>query len=151
MSYYLSPNFTLEEMVKSQTAERRGISNVPELHHIEAMEALCENILQPIRDEFGPFIVSSGFRGAELCLAIGSTINSQHAKGEAADFEVAGIDNADLAVWIRDSLPFDQLILECYTGGNSGWIHCSYCSYRHNRGELLTFDRVNGYRKGLIL
>ena len=72
MSYYLSPNFTLEEMVKSQTAERRGIPNVPELHHIEAMEALCENILQPIRDEFGPFIVSSGFRSAELCLAIGS-------------------------------------------------------------------------------
>ena len=151
MSYYLSPNFTLEEMVKSQTAERKGIPNTPELHHIEAMEALCENILQPIRYEFGSFIVSSGFRSAELCLAIGSSINSQHAKGEAADFEVAGIDNADLAVWIRDSLPFDQLILECYTGGNSGWIHCSYCSYRDNRGELLTFDRVNGYRKGLIL
>lgn len=151
MSYYLSPNFTLEEMVKSQTAERRGIPNVPELHHIEAMEALCENILQPIRDEFGSFIVSSGFRSAELCLAIGSTINSQHAKGEAADFEVSGIDNADLAMWIRDNLPFDQLILECYTGGNSGWIHCSHCSYQDNRGELLTFDRVNGYRKGLIL
>ena len=151
MSYYLSPNFTLEEMVKSQTAERRGIPNVPELHHIEAMEALCENILQPIRDEFGPFIVSSGFRSAELCLAIGSTINSQHAKGEAADFEVGGIDNADLAMWIRDNLPFDQLILECYTGGNSGWVHCSYCEYQENRGELLTFDRVNGYRKGLIL
>jgi zinc D-Ala-D-Ala carboxypeptidase len=151
MSYYLSPNFTLEEMVKSQTAERRGIPNVPELHHIEAMEALCGNILQPIRDEFGPFIVSSGFRSAELCLAIGSTINSQHAKGEAADFEVGGIDNADLAMWIRDNLPFDQLILECYTGGNSGWVHCSYCSYQDNRGELLTFDRVNGYRKGLIL
>jgi zinc D-Ala-D-Ala carboxypeptidase len=151
MSYYLSPNFTLEEMVKSQTAERKGIPNIPELHHIEAMEALCENILQPIRDEFGSFIVSSGFRSAELCLAIGSSINSQHAKGEAADFEVAGIDNADLAMWIRDNLPFDQLILECYTGGNSGWIHCSYSSHSENRGELLTFDRVNGYRKGLIL
>ena len=147
----LSRNFTIDEMVKSQTAERRDIPNLPDEGQIKNMVELCENILQPIRDEFGSFIVSSGFRSAELCVAIGSSIKSQHAKGEAADFEVAGVDNADLAVWIRDSLPFDQLILECYTGGNSGWIHCSYCSYRHNRGELLTFDRVNGYRKGLIL
>ena len=53
MTFPLSPNFSLEEMVKSQTAERKGIPNAPELHHIEAMELLCEKILQPIRDEFG--------------------------------------------------------------------------------------------------
>ena len=142
----LSKNFSVKEFTTSA-----GMVIVPTDEQIFCLRTLCNNLLQPIRDEFGPFIVSSGFRSAELCVAIGSSIKSQHAKGEAADFEVAGVDNADLAVWIRDSLPFDQLILECYTGGNSGWIHCSYCSYRHNRGELLTFDRVNGYRKGLIL
>ena len=71
MTFPLSPNFSLEEMVKSQTAERKGIPNAPELHHIEAMELLCEKILQPIRDEFGSFLVSSGYRSPELCVAIG--------------------------------------------------------------------------------
>ena len=145
----LSNNFTLDEMVKSQTAERKGIPNTPDDSQIESMKLLCENILQPIRDEYGPFLVSSGFRSGELCVAIGSNIHSQHAKGEAADFEVAGVDNYGLAVWIQDNLDFDQLILECYTGGNSGWIHCSY-KPEGNRKETLTYDKVNNYREGLL-
>ena len=149
MTFPLSPNFSLEEMVKSQIAERKGIPNAPELHHIEAMELLCEKILQPIRDEFGSFLVSSGYRSPELCVAIGSSLDSQHAKGQAADFEVAGIDNYDLAKWIEDNLDYDQLILECYTGGNTGWVHCSY-KPEGNRKEVLTYDKENGYRKGLL-
>ena len=145
----LSNNFTLDEMVKSQTAERKGIPNTPNDDQIESMRLLCENILQPIRDEYGSFIVSSGFRSGELCVAIGSNIHSQHAKGEAADFEVAGVDNYGVAVWIQDNLDFDQLILECYTGGNSGWIHCSY-KPEGNRKQTLTYDRVNNYREGLL-
>mgnify|MGYP003135748402 CR=1 FL=1 len=145
----LSKNFSLTEMQKSQTAERRGIPNVANDLQIESMVLLAENILQPIRDEFGPFMVSSGFRCPELCIAVGSNIHSQHAKGEAADFEVPNIDNLELAHWIRDNLDFDQLILECYTGGNSGWIHCSY-KPEGNRKQMLTYDRVNGYRDGLL-
>ena len=145
----LSKNFSLTEMQKSQTAERRGIPNVANDLQIESMVLLAENILQPIRDEFGPFMVSSGFRCPELCIAVGSNIHSQHAKGEAADFEVPNIDNLELARWIRDNLDFDQLILECYTGGNSGWIHCSY-KPEGNRKQMLTYDRVNGYRDGLL-
>ena len=145
----LSKNFSLTEMQKSQTAERRGIPNVANDEQIESMVLLAENILQPIRDEFGSFMVSSGFRCPELCIAVGSNIHSQHAKGEAADFEVPNIDNLDLARWIRDNLDFDQLILECYTGGNSGWIHCSY-KPEGNRKQMLTYDRVNGYRDGLL-
>ena len=122
----LSKNFSLQEMIKSQTALRKGIDNVPNQEQIDNMVKLAENILQPIRDEYGSFIVSSGYRCPELCLQIGSSIDSQHAKGQAADFEVAGVDNMELAEWIRDNLEFDQLILECYTGGNTGWIHCSY-------------------------
>ena len=89
-------------------------------------------------------------RSAELCLAIGSKITSQHAKGEAADFEVSGVDNYELALWIEENLEFDQLILECYTGGNSGWIHCSYIP-EGNRKQTLTYDRTNGYRHGFIV
>jgi len=145
----LSKNFSLGEMTKSQTAERKGLDNVPGKVDIEAMQKLCENILQPIRDHYDkPFMVSSGYRSPELCLAIGSSIKSQHAKGQAADFEVPGISNMALAEYIKDNLEFDQLILECYKGGNTGWVHCSYV--HEPRKEVLTFDRSNGYRSGLI-
>lgn len=146
----LSLNFTLAELIKSQTAERKGIDNYPDPSHIENLKLLAENILQPIRDKFGPFIVSSGYRSPELCVAVGSTIKSQHAKGQAADFEVSGIDNYDLARWIESNLPFDQLILECYKPGdkNSGWVHCSYV--HEPRKETLTYQRDVGYQKGLL-
>ncbi len=144
----LSKNFSLAELTKSQTAERKGIPNTPTADHIFNLTALCENILQPIRNEFGSFIVSSGYRSPELCEAIGSKATSQHAKGEAADFEVAGISNYKLASWIEENLPFDQLILECFQGGNSGWIHCSYIP--DGRKETLTYNRSEGYRKGLL-
>ena len=62
--------------------------------------------------------------------------------------EVAGVDNYELAEWIMGNLDFDQLILECYTGGNSGWVHCSYVE--NGRKEMLTYDKLNGYRHGLI-
>ena len=144
----LSKNFSLQEMIKSQTALRKGIDNVPNQEQIDNMVKLAENILQPIRDEYGSFIVSSGYRCPELCLQIGSSIDSQHAKGQAADFEVAGVDNMELAEWIRDNLEFDQLILECYTGGNTGWIHCSYV--HEPRKEILTYNRKDGYVHGLV-
>tara|TARA_R100001163_G_scaffold15151_3_gene13761 strand:- start:6159 stop:6608 length:450 start_codon:yes stop_codon:yes gene_type:complete len=145
----LSANFSLAEMTKSQTAMRKGIDNIPDQTSIDNMIKLCERILQPIRDAYNiPFTVSSGYRCGELCLAVGSSLKSQHAKGQAADFEVPGISNMQLAKWIRDHLEFDQLILECYTGGNSGWVHCSYV--HEPRKEVLTYDRANGYRHGLI-
>ena len=126
----LSRNFTLSELTKSDTAIRKGINNNPNAEQIEKLKALCENILQPVRDHFGRVKVTSGFRSVDLCLAIGSSSNSQHARAEAADFECVGVDNAELADWIKDNLPYDQLIVEYYTPGepNSGWIHCSYVS-----------------------
>jgi hypothetical protein len=124
----LTRNFTLSELIKSDTAIRKGINNNPNAEQIEKLKALCENILQPVRDHFGRVKVTSGFRSVELCLAIGSSQNSQHARAEAADFECPGVDNAELADWINQNLDYDQLILEFYTPGepNSGWIHCSY-------------------------
>ena len=145
---YLSPNFSLEEMCKSSTALRKNINNSPNDEQVQCMIELCENILQPIRDEFGPFIVSSGYRSVALCEAINSKATSQHAKGQAADFEVPGVDNYELALWIADNLPYDQLILEYYSGGNSGWIHCSYVP--NGRKQKLTIDNYHGTRIGLI-
>ena len=100
----LTRNFSLSELIKSDTAIRRGINNNPNAGQIENLKLLCENILQPVRDHFGRVKVTSGFRSPELCVAIGSSVNSQHAKAEAADFECVGVDNAELADWIHSCL-----------------------------------------------
>jgi len=127
-------------MVKSQVAEREGINNNPSEAQIEALQRLCENVLQPIRDHYGmPVTVSSGFRSALLCTRIGSSINSQHASGQAADFEIFGVSNQELVIWIDQNLDYDQMILEFWKGPdepNSGWIHVSY-KKEGNRKELL--------------
>ena len=124
----LSRNFSLQELIKSDTAIRLDIDNNPNADQVEKLKSLCEKILQPVRDHFGRVKVTSGYRSPELCAAIGSSVNSQHAKAEAADFEVIGTDNAEVADWIKMNCETDQLILEFYTPGepNSGWIHCSY-------------------------
>ena len=90
----LSNNFSLNELVRSQTAERKSIDNTPSAEHQENLKSLCMNVLQPIRDHFGKVVtVSSGYRSPELCIAIGSRTTSQHAKGEAADFEIFGVSH----------------------------------------------------------
>ena len=111
----LSRNFSLSELIKSSTAIRHGIANEPNEDQIEKLKLLCENILQPVRDHFGRVTVTSGFRSPELCLKVNSSINSQHCKAEAADFEVIGVSNAEVSDWIKNTLPYDQLILEFWT------------------------------------
>ena len=135
----LSANFELAELIKSQVAERKGIPNNPSPDQIDNLKSLCINVLQPIRSEFDkPVIISSGFRSAELCIAIGSKPTSQHAEGKAADLEIPGVDNMELAMWIKNNLNFDQLILEFYKDGepNSGWIHVSW-NGDDNRNQTL--------------
>ena len=101
----LTANITLDELTKSQVAERKGINNNPNPQQIENLKALATNILQPIRSHYDkPLIISSGFRCAELCIAIGSSVNSQHVADNdaaAADFEIPGVDNRELAMYIR--------------------------------------------------
>jgi len=134
----LSQHFSYQEFIKSQTAARKGIKNEPNDTQLYNMKMVCMNILEPIRTTFErPVIITSGFRSPELCVAIGSSTNSQHAKGEAADFEIPGVSNKEVADWIHENLPNDQLILEFFDGKdpNSGWIHCSHKP--ENRGEYL--------------
>jgi len=97
----LSKNFSLIELTKSQTAERKGIPNDPSADHINNLELLCERVLQPVRDHFNHVVsISSGYRSSELCIAIGSSLESQHAKGQAADFEIFGTPNNEIFNWI---------------------------------------------------
>ena len=146
----LSANFNLSELTKSQTAERKGIPNNPSPGQIDNLKELCMNVLQPIRSNFEkPVIISSGYRSAELCVAIGSSISSQHTEGKAADLEVPGIDNKELATWIKHNLEYDQLILEFYKEGepDSGWIHVSYNGSDNRKQNLLAYKDDNNKTK----
>ena len=145
----LTANFSLDELIKSQVAERKGINNNPSPMQIDNLRALAVNILQPIRSHFAkPLIISSGFRCAQLCIEIGSSINSEHCadnKSAAADFEIPGVDNKELAEWIKSNLEYNQLILEFYRDGepSSGWVHCSYSTDLNKKQSLIAYRQDN--------
>ena len=145
----LTANFSVLELTKSQTAERKRIDNTPSPEHQENLRLLCEAVLQPVRDHFSRVVsVSSGYRSPELCEAIGSKSTSQHARGEAADFEIFGISNKVLADYINETLHYDQLILEYWNESdpNSGWVHCSF-SEGNNRKQYLRAYKEDGKTK----
>ena len=148
----LSEHFTLKEMTASKTAKRLGISNDPDQNQLISLAVLCNRILEPVRIHFNkPIVPSSGFRSVQLCEAIGSKSTSQHTRGQACDFEIFGIDNLELAKWIKSNLEFDQLILEGYEPGdtNSGWIHCSYNNLGSQRRQVLHTTDFKNYKVGL--
>ncbi len=139
----LSKNFTLAELCKSQTAIRNNIDNIPtDQIIINNLIAVSNNILQPIRDNFGiPFSPNSGYRSKELNNKIGGSKTSQHCKGQAVDVEVPTVSNLDLANWCSVHLNYDQIILEFYKEEepSSGWVHISF-NIESNRKKYLTFD-----------
>ena len=140
----LSTNFSLHELTKSDTAIRQGIDNTPPMQVIENLQDLVDNILQPLRDKFGVIAVTSGYRSPAVNKAIGGSTTSDHCHGYAADFEVLGMDNRELALYIRNNLKYKQLILEFYSGlPDSGWVHCSF-QKDANKGQTLTARKVNG-------
>jgi hypothetical protein len=125
----LSPNFTLSEMVKSETALRHNMDNTPGEAEIANLKTLCEKVLQPVRDHYGKGVkVNSGFRHPDVNAAVGGSKTSDHCRGQAADIEIPGVPNHELAEWIKANLDYTQLILEFYTRGvpDSGWVHVSY-------------------------
>jgi hypothetical protein len=151
----LSPNFTLKELTRSDTATRLGLDNTPNDEALENLKLLCEKVLQPVRDHFGKSVtVNSGYRSPESNAAVGGSKTSDHCKGQACDLEIDGIPNPELAQWIMDNLEYTQLILEFYVPGgdpNAGWVHVSYDPNNLKKQEL-TAVRVAGktqYLQGL--
>ena len=145
----LSKNLALSEVTRSETAKRRGISNMPTPEHIENFKKLAENVFQPIRDHFGvPIRISSGYRSEALNKAIGGAgkmVNgkyvpsSQHCTGEAIDIDMDGtsITNKQIFDYIKANLEFDQLIWEFGTDANPDWVHVSYESTGKQRKQIL--------------
>ncbi len=153
----LSDHFSLRELTKSQTGIRLGISNEPDSEHLVNLVALCHNVLEPIRKEFGVVTVTSCYRSPALNKAIGSTSEkSQHIFGEACDLEAfRAKSNLFVAEWIKTSLDFDQLILEYYKDGDpfSGWIHVSSKRLQSQNRNICLHTVVNdgktAYQEGL--
>ena len=151
----LTNNFSLAEMVKSETALRHDMDNTPGEVEIANLKTLCEKVLQPVRDYFQKGVkCNSGYRAPAVNQKVGGSPTSDHCKGQAADIEIPGIPNADLAIWIMDNLEYTQLILEFYTPGvpDSGWVHVSY-DPANLKKQNLTATKKDGktvYLPGLV-
>jgi len=142
---YISEHLTLAELIRSESAKRNGISNMPTAEHIANLKLLAEHIFQPIRANFRcPILISSGYRSKELNAKIGGANTSQHSFGQAIDIDMDGtnygVDNQEIFYYIKDKLPFDQLIWEFGNDKNPDWVHCSY-SDRHRREVLIAYKQ----------
>jgi hypothetical protein len=135
----LTANFTLEEFLVSQTAERHGIDLTPPHEVVENLRRLCEGCLQPLREATNrPIFISSGYRSPDLNSLIGGSKTSAHMAGNAADFIVSGLTPYDTCKLIVEmGLPYDQVIHEF-----GRWVHLGVADIL--RGEELTAYRKDG-------
>ena len=148
----LSKNLSLAEVMRSETAKRKGISNMPTPEHIENFKKLAENVFQPIREHFGvPIHISSGYRSKALNTAVGGSLSSQHCTGEAIDIDMDGtsITNKQVFDFIRQNVNFDQMIWEFGTDANPDWVHVSYNSDGPQRKQILKAVKSGGATKYL--
>jgi hypothetical protein len=140
----LSKNLSLAEMIRSESAKRNGISNMPTEEHLANMKKLAINVFQPIRDHFNvPIHISSGYRSLELNKAIkGSSKTSQHCLGQAIDIDMDGtkITNKQIFDFIRDNLEWDQVINEF----DYSWVHVSFNPNGKQRKQILKATKKNG-------
>jgi zinc D-Ala-D-Ala carboxypeptidase len=146
----ISKHLSLAEVTTSDTAKRLGIKNQPTAEHLANFKLLAEKVFEPLREHFGkPIKVSSGYRSKELNAAVpGASSTSQHCSGEALDLDQDGmphgITNKMVFDYIRDNLPFDQLIWEFGTNDNPDWVHVSYESTGKQRRQILKAVRTAG-------
>ena len=146
----ISEHLDLSEVIRSETAKRHGISNMPTEEHIANFKLLAENVFEKVRNNFRcPIHISSGYRSKELnACTLGASPTSQHSTGEAIDIDMDGsangVTNTMVFNYIKDNLEFDQLIWEFGTNENPDWVHVSYESTGKQRKQILKATRVNG-------
>jgi len=153
MENKISEHLNLAEVTRSETAKRKGISNMPTTEHLENFKKLAENIFEPIRNHFNvPIHISSGYRSKALNESIGGAESSQHCSGEAIDIDMQGssngITNKMVFDYIKANLNFDQLIFEFGDSSNPDWVHVSYeTSGKPQRKQVLRATKIGGGTK----
>lgn len=145
----ISEHLDLSELIRSESAKRNGISNMPTEAHIANLKLLAEKVFEPIRNNFRcPIHISSGYRSAELNKAVGGATTSQHSSGEAIDIDMDGspngVTNKMVFDYIKKYLEFDQLIWEFGLAENPDWVHVSYESNGKQRKQILKAYKENG-------
>ena len=145
----LSKNLWLSEVVKSNTATRKGIDNSPTEEHINNLKYLAKKIFQPIREHFGcPIFVSSGYRSKALNEAIGGSQRSFHSHGCALDLDMdnkaSKISNTDIFNFIKESLEYTELIWEFGDEDKPDWVHVAIAKGRENEKNAKVAYRENG-------
>ena len=141
----ITTHFSEEEFTKSSTADKHGIDNsIPDGSDVQAnIHALCDNVLEKIREEFGCVRITSGYRCVNLNRKLVSKDTSQHVIGEAADIQLLDHDLKEAFDKIRLKYEFDQAIYEVKASGTK-WIHISWKHTGVNRNEALLAAQVNG-------
>jgi hypothetical protein len=135
---HFSPHFTRYELTRSGTAIEHDLRNEPNLQQEQALRNLAINILEPLRQQFGPIVISSGFRTSQVNRLVGGVANSQHMRGEAADLVVGDTERAlALFHFIKTRLDFDQLIWEPVGATEPRWLHVSYTKRHTNRHQII--------------
>jgi zinc D-Ala-D-Ala carboxypeptidase len=145
----ISEHISMKEALRSNTAKRLGIDNMPDNDTLVTMQITAQHIFEPLRNKFNePIYISSFYRSPELNKAIGGSSKSQHCKGEAIDIDdvYSKASNADFFNYIKDKLEFDQLIWEFGDDENPAWVHVSY-SLGKNRMRILKAIKENGRTK----
>ena len=143
----ISKHVSYKEATFSQTATRRDIDNTPSEEVLKRMQAVAENIFEPLRAHVGgPIKINSFYRSPLLNTAIGGAKSSQHTRGEAIDIDdtLGNMSNKDMFTFIKDELDFDQIIWEFGDDENPAWVHVSYVSPENNRRRILKASKVNG-------
>ena len=145
----ITQHLSLAEVTRSETAKRKGISNMPTPEHLENFKNLGINIFEPLRRHFDkPIHISSGYRSKALNTAIGGSLTSQHCSGEAIDIDMDGspngITNKHVFDYIKQHLNFDQLIWEFGTKDNPDWVHVSYKTNGKQRKQVLKAVKQGG-------
>jgi len=136
---YISEHISWTEAIRSNTAKKHEIENIPNQSQIVNMKSIAKNIFEPLRTWANePIRINSFFRSPELCIKIKSKPTSQHTKGQALDIDAMGEKtNGELFEYIKDNLDFDQLIWEHGDSENPDWIHISYVDKLNNRNRIL--------------
>ena len=143
----ISKHITYKEAIRSNTALRLNINNIPNDYEISNMVGIASNVFEPLREYVGgPIKINSMFRSEALNRAIGGSSRSQHCQGRAIDLDdtFGHKTNAEMFNYIKNNLNFDQLIWEFGDDTNPDWIHVSFVSNDENRGRCLKAEKVNG-------
>ena len=137
-NFMLSPHFTYEEMTRSQWAEDHGIDNTPDELQLAGLINLCWKLGEPLREVFGPIVVTSGFRCPAVNEGVRGVGCSKHLSGEAMDIHVTNRERGmEYFDFIRKNVDYDQLLFE-YNRRGAVWLHCSVClDPRENRHQAI--------------